>query len=76
MELKLASLNVCLGLMNKLIYIENILVENKVDILCLQEVEIPTNVATKSLSINGYNIELESNSEKSRTCIYISNKIK
>ena len=72
MELKIATLNVCLGLMNKLLHVDNILVENKIDILCLQEVEIPANVAVKNLSISGFNIELETNSEKSRTCIYIS----
>ena len=75
MEL-ITTLNVCLGLMNKLIHVGNILVDNKIDILCLQEVEIPTNVASKNLSISGFNIELETNSEKSRTCIYISNNNK
>ena len=72
MELKIATFNVCLGLMNKFLHVDNILVENKIDILCLQEVEIPANVAVKNLSISGFNIELETNSEKSRTCIYIS----
>ena len=61
-------------LMNKLILVSSILIENNIDNLCLQEVEIPTNVASKSLGNSGFNIELESNSEKSRTCIYISNK--
>ena len=76
MEIKIATLNVCLGLMNKLILINNILVENEIDILCLQEVEIRKNVASKDLNIRGFNLELENNSEKSRTCIYVSNKIK
>ena len=76
MEIKIATLNVCLGLRNKLILINNILVENEIDILCLQEVEIRKNVASKDLNIRGFNLELENNSEKSRTCIYVSNKIK
>ena len=47
-----------------------------IDVLCLQEVEIPANVASEILNIDGYNLELETNSVKSRTCVYIANKIK
>ena len=41
----------------------------------MQEVEIPVNVTARNLNIIGFNIELETNDVKSRTCIYISNKI-
>ena len=75
MELKISTLNVCLGLMNKLVLVKQVLMENNIDILCLQEVEIPANVASKNLCISGFNIELEKNSEKSRTCVYISTKV-
>ena len=33
-----------------------------IDVLCLQEVEIPANVASEILNIDGYNLELETNS--------------
>ena len=58
------------------IRLNKILLDNNIDILCLQEVEIPAKVVSKSLCITGFNIELETNSEKSRTCIYVSNKVK
>ena len=45
-------------------------------IIINKEVEIPKNVAGKDLNLSGFNLELENNSEKSRTCIYVSNKIK
>ena len=41
--LKIATLNLCLGLKNKKLDVENLLSENKINILCLQEVEIESN---------------------------------
>ena len=40
MEVKIATLNLCLGLKNKKLEIENLLLQNDIDILCLQEVEL------------------------------------
>ena len=40
--IKIATLNLCLGLKSKKLEVENILTENNIDILCLQEVEIDT----------------------------------
>ena len=50
--------------MNKIILITKILEDNNIDILCLQETEVPVNVLILSLNISGYQLELESNSEK------------
>ena len=38
--IKIATLNLCLGLKSKKLEVENILTENNIDILCLQEMEI------------------------------------
>ena len=73
---KLATLNLCLGLKNKKHLVKSLLEENKIDILCLQEVEIENGFDLKQLEITGYCLEMETNSIKSRSCIYIKNGIR
>ena len=74
-QLKVASWNVCLGLTNKKDYIEHKIKEEKIDICCLQECEVPINLDEKMLTFKDYNLELEDNVHKKRTGIYINNKI-
>ena len=62
MELKIATLNLCLGLKNKLNDIAQLLSYNAIDILCLQEVEILYDFAPNLLNLKGYQFELKSNS--------------
>ena len=73
MEFKFGTLNLCLGIKNKRIDVENLLEENKIKILCLQEVEIETGFDPDTLRLKNYQFELEKNTLKSRTGIYISN---
>ena len=47
--------------------------ENKINILCLQEVKIETGFDPDTLRLKNYQFELEKNTLKSRTGIYISN---
>ena len=75
MNLKIATLNLCLGLKNKKFMIEKMLYESKIDILCLQEVEVEHGFDVKLLSIRGYDFLMEKNSVKSRNGIYVSNSI-
>ena len=75
-ELKIGTLNLCLGLKYKKDLVNNILYENKIDVLCLQEVEIESAFDPMILSIPGYSLELEINSIKSRTAIYIKHGVK
>ena len=49
--------------------------ENKIDILCLQEVELNQNTPKNIMSIKDYNIEIETNDIKSRTATYIKSLI-
>ena len=48
---------------------------NKIDILCLQETEVLHSVNVDSLSIKNFEFELEKNTIKARTGIYLSNCI-
>ena len=74
-ELKIATLNLCLGLKNKRLEVERLLMDINIKILCLQEVEVENNLDSKLLSLKDYQFELETNSIKSRTGIYIANDI-
>ena len=39
-KLKVATLNLCLGLKNKKDLVKSLLIENDIDVLCMQETEI------------------------------------
>ena len=39
-NLKIGTLNLCLGLKNKKDLVKAILIENNIDILCMQEIEV------------------------------------
>ena len=71
----IGTLNLCLGLKNKKLEIENLLSHNNISILCMQEVEIETNFDPEMLNIKDYNFELEVNSLKSRTGVYVTKSI-
>ena len=60
--------------MQKLL-VENGPVENNIKILCLQEVEVENNLDPKLLSLKNFQFELETNSVKSRTGIFIANEV-
>ena len=74
-NVKLATLNLCLGLKNKKDHVKNILVQNQIDILCVQEAEIEKSFNKNLIRIPGFNLELECNSRMSLVGFYISNKI-
>ena len=68
------SLNLCLGLRNKKDAVKRLIQENEIDIMCLQETEIPVDFPIDLLTFKGYNYENEFNQIKSRCGIYVSNK--
>ena len=49
MSIKIATLNLCLGLRNKKLLVKNLLNENEIDILCMQETEVNGDINTKEL---------------------------
>ena len=71
----IGSLNLCLGLRSKKETVKKLIVDNKIDILCLQETEIPVNYTINLLTFKGYAFENEINDVKSRCGIYISNNL-
>ena len=75
MEIKIATLNLCLGLQNKKPLIKQILIQEKIDILCLQETELNKNFDHNLLSFPGFCYESETNDIISRVGIYIKNDI-
>ena len=75
MNTKIATLNLCLSLKNKKEEIKRIIGENNIDILCLQETEIERDYETENLKINDYRLEMENNSLKSRTGVYVRDTI-
>ena len=74
--LKIATLNLYLGLKFKKDLIKNILLENEIDILLMQETEIEKDFDCELLNIPGYCFEFEANDTKRRVGAYISNSIK
>ena len=76
MKLTVGTLNLCLGLKSKKEDVKDIVLRNEIDILCLQEVELESGFNSSLLEFRGYNLEVENNSLKSRTAIYIKNGIR
>ena len=69
----LASWNLCLGLANKKDLVSKIIMENKIDICAMQEIDIPSGYDTSILSFKGYELLTENNDVKMRTGVYIRN---
>ena len=55
--------------------VEKIMNTNKIDILCLQEVDLEVGYCENSLSIPGYDLLIEKSSIKARSGIFISNRV-
>ena len=73
--LKISTWNICLGLKSKKNYVKEKILEEKIDICCIQECDIDANYPVNALSFSGYNIEVETNTKKARCCTYIKNDI-
>ena len=63
-QVKIGTLNLCLGLQNKKDSVISLLVENNVDVCGLQETEIPINFPETIFNSGGFSLELENNTEK------------
>ena len=75
-HLKIATLNLCLGLKNKKDLVKAILLENEIDVLQMQETELEKDFDSKVLKIPGYVLELEVNQDKKRVGVYIKDNLK
>jgi exonuclease III len=74
----LCTWNVCLGSRNKIKLIADFIVENKIDILCLQEAEVLEDYNIEAYKIRGYTLETEKSlpHQTKRTSMYIRSDIK
>ena len=75
MVIKIGTLNVCLGLTNKKTIVKQLIIQEKIDILCLQETDIVANCDSNLMSFPGYCYESEVNSNRARVGVYINSKI-
>ena len=73
---KIATWNLCLGLLNKRDIVLNELNNKKIDVCCLQEIELDTNVPYEILGNNLYRFEPERNTCKKRVGIFINKNVK
>lgn len=71
--MKLCTWNVCLGVRCKLSIIKELLIENDIDVLCVQEAEIKQDETLDAYQIQDYSLETEivSSNYKIRTLMYI-----
>ena len=70
-----ATWNLCLGLKNKKDIVYGCLVEEKIDIALLQEVDIVKDFPLVLLTNKDYSLEIENSKTKSRCAIAIKNNI-
>ena len=62
---KIASWNVCLGLKRKKDYVKSKIIEEKIDICCIQECDLKPDFPVNILTFKNYNLEVETNLIKS-----------
>ena len=74
-DLKIATWNVCLGLSNKKYCVLEALIRNNVAICGLQEIKVENNFPNDLLNCGGYTLEIEQNTGKRRSGIYVRNDV-
>ena len=74
-KLRLATLNLCLGLKNKKRFSEEHFIARKNQCSIILETEIESLFNRNVLQIPGFNLELETNTRLSRTVFYIADSI-
>ena len=76
MVLKISTLNLCLGLPNKKDLVKTMLIKEKIDVLCLQETELPYNLDHSLMSLVDFQYESELNTVRSRVGMYVRSGLK
>ena len=71
-----ATWNLCLGIANKKEIVTDCLNENNIQVCCLQETEINQGFPEEILNCNNYILELEMNTTKKGTGIYLNKNVK
>ena len=73
---KIGTLNLCLGLKNKKDLVKSLMLDNNIDVLCIQELEVEADFDCNLLNIPGYFFEYEMNDYKRRVGCYIKNNLR
>ena len=73
--IKVATWNICLGLKNKKDYVYEKLIQEKIDICALQEVEVDKTCPHSLLTSKDYTIEIEQTGTKARNAFAINKRI-
>ena len=73
--IKVATWNIWLGLKNKKDYVYEKLLQEKIDICALQEVEVDKTYPHSLLTSKDYTIEIEQASAKARNAFVINKRI-
>ena len=73
--IKVATWNICLGLKNKKDYVYEKLIQEKIDICALQEVEVVKTCPHSLLTSKDYTIEIEQTGTKARNAFVINKRI-
>ena len=71
---KIATWNLCLGLVSKKDYVINTLKKEEIDICMMQEAEIKRDYDRNLLSDKEYKIEVEVSTDKSRCATFIKKR--
>ena len=72
---KFGTLNLCLGLTNKKELVRRMIIEEQIDILCLQETELLNNLDHKLMKFPGFEYESEINNTCARVGCYLNSNI-
>ena len=75
MSIRIATWNLCLGLLNKKDLVLDELTRHSIDICCMQEVELNSNVPVNILTNGQFNFEPELNTTKKRVGVYINKNV-
>ena len=74
-KIKIATWNLCLGLSSKKDYVSQIILNEAIDVCCMQEVDLKKDINADLLSVKGYSLIVENNEGKARAGMYIKNGI-
>ena len=72
---RIGTWNLCLGLANKKDLVKETLLNEKINICCVQETDIIEDYQESLLGFPGFCLELEKNDLKAHVGVYISNNI-
>ena len=73
--LTVSTWNLCNGLLNKMIYVKNMLKEERIDVLILQETQLKHDVNIDLLQVENYTIEMSTSTETTRVVMYLKSTI-